>query len=68
MTANKEQDTITAMNTLNTLTNSVLQVINEGIIDDLLDLGYDHESAIKVVTEFDGYDFVMDAEDNPSDF
>jgi len=56
------------MNTLNTLTNSVLQVINEGIIDDLLDLGYDHESAIKVVTEFDGYDFVMDAEDNPSDF
>jgi hypothetical protein len=68
LTANKEQDTITAMNTLNTLTNSVLQVINEGIIDDLLDLGYDHESAIKVVTEFDGYDFVMDAEDNPSDF
>ena len=68
MTANKEQDRITAMNTLNTLTNSVLQVINEGIIDDLLDLGYDHESAIKVVTEFDGYDFVMDAEDNPSDF
>jgi hypothetical protein len=55
------------MNQLNILTNSVLQVINEGIIDDLMSLGYDHESAVKVVTEFDSYDFIADAEELHSD-
>jgi hypothetical protein len=55
------------MNTLNTLTNSILQSINEEIIDDLVNLGFDHEEAVKVVTEYDGFDFVTDAMDNPSE-
>jgi hypothetical protein len=53
------------MNTLNTLTNSILQVINESTIDSLIDLGYNHDSAVKIVTEFDGYDFALDAMENP---
>lgn len=53
------------MNTLNTLTNSILQVINEEIIEDLIDLGFDHSEAIKVVTEFDNFDLVMDSSENP---
>lgn len=55
------------MNTLNTITNSILQSINEEIIQDLIDLGYNHDDAVKVVTEYDGYDFMQDADLNPSD-
>lgn len=55
------------MNTLDTLTNSIIQTINEEIIQDLINLGYGHEEAVKVVTEYDGYDLMMDAELNPSD-
>jgi hypothetical protein len=55
------------MNTLDILTNSIIQTINEEIIQDLINIGYDHNTAVKVVTEYDGYDFMMDAELNPSD-
>lgn len=61
----KKGYTIVTMNTLNTLTNSILQVINEEIIEDLIDLGFDHSEAIKVVTEFDNFDLVMDSSENP---
>lgn len=53
------------MTTITTIINGALQSINEQIIDDLIGLGYDHASAVKVVTEFDGFDFVADASDNP---
>lgn len=55
-------------NTLNTLINSVIQNINENTIDDLIGLGFDHGSAVKMVTEFDGYNFIEEAEENPVDF
>jgi hypothetical protein len=55
------------MTTLNTIINGSLQAINEQIIDDLMGLGYDHASAVKVVTEFEGFDLVADANENPAD-
>lgn len=55
------------MTTLNTIVNGSLQAINEQIIDDLLDLGFDHAAAVKVVTEFEGFDLIADANENPSD-
>ena len=45
------------MITLTSIVNGALQQINEQIIDDLMDLGYSHDNAVKVVTEFDGYNF-----------
>lgn len=51
------------MNTLNTIVNGALQSINEQIIDDLIVLGYTHEDAVKVVTEFDGFEFSFDDEE-----
>jgi hypothetical protein len=53
------------MTTSSILANSILQVINENIIDDLLGLGYDHPTAVKVVTEYSGDIF---AEDDNSPF
>lgn len=58
-------DRISIMNTLNTLTNSIIQTINENVIEDLINLGFNHDEAVKVVTEFDGFDLVMDSTDNP---
>lgn len=56
------------MNTTAIITNSIVQTINEGIIDDLVKLGYPHDEAVKVVTEFDGFDLNQDVLENPSDF
>lgn len=58
------------MNTLNTIISSINQSINEEIIDDLTNvLGTDHESATKMVTEFEDFDLWLSAEENPvSDF
>lgn len=56
------------MITLTSIVNGALQQINESIIDDLMNLGYSHDNAVKVVTEFDGYNFSEDAMSNPIDF
>lgn len=53
------------MNTLSLITNSVIQQINEQTIDDLLNMGFSHERAVKLVTEFDEFDLVQDSIDNP---
>jgi hypothetical protein len=52
------------MNTLTTITNSVIQTINENVIDDLAKLGYGHDEAVKMVVESD-FDLVFSAESNP---
>jgi len=53
------------MNTLSLITNSVIQQINEQTIDDLLNMGFSHERAVKLVTEFDEFYLVQDSIDNP---
>lgn len=55
------------MNTLSTIVNGALQQINEEIIDDLMKMGYEHDDALKVVTEFEGYDFLAEIEDSSAD-
>jgi hypothetical protein len=41
------------MNTLNTIISSMKQTINESVIEDLSSLGFDHDSAVKIVVESD---------------
>lgn len=41
------------MNNLEIITNSIVQTINEGIIDDLLNMNFSHDEAVKMVTEFE---------------
>jgi aromatic ring-opening dioxygenase catalytic subunit (LigB family) len=54
------------MNTLTTIINSINQNINEEIIDDLTsNLGFDHGTAVKMVTEFEDFDLWLSAEKNP---
>lgn len=55
------------MNTLDMIVNGALQTINENIIDDLVKLGYSHDRAVKVVTEFDGFDFSFSDEEAVDD-
>lgn len=55
---------ITAMNTLNTIINSINQNINETVIDGLTSVGYDHREATKLVVE-DNFSVVEDALENP---
>lgn len=55
------------MTTLSTTINGALLMINEQIIDDLMAIGYSHSEAVKVVTEFDGYDFTADAQEDSID-
>ena len=54
------------MNTLKTIINSINQTINEEIIDDMTKvLGVDHQSAVKMVTEFEDFDLWLSADENP---
>lgn len=53
------------MTTFNTLVNSALQGMNEQIIDGLVQNGIDHDRAVQFVVEFDEYDFIADATENP---
>lgn len=52
------------MNTLNKLTAGIVSKINEQTINDLISTGFDHDRAVKVVTEFDDFDLVQDSIDN----
>jgi len=52
------------MNTLNQLTNSIVNKINEQTINDLISTGFDRERAVKVVTEFEDFDLIQDSIDN----
>jgi len=52
------------MNTLNQLTNSIVNKINEQTINDLVSTGFDRERAVKVVTEFEDFDLIQDSIDN----
>jgi len=51
--------------TMNQIINSIHQTINEEIIHDMIDLGYTHDLAVKIVTEFEDFDLVADAEEYP---
>jgi hypothetical protein len=54
------------MNTLTHIINTAIETINDEIIEDLVvDLGYDYGDAVKVVTEFNDFDFAIDTD---SDF
>ena len=54
------------MNTLTHIINTAIETINNEIIEDLVvDLGYDYSDAVKVVTEFNDFDFSIDSD---SDF
>lgn len=54
------------MNTLTNIINTAIERINDEIIEDLVvDLGYDYGDAVKVVTEFNDFDFAIDTD---SDF
>ena len=55
------------MNTLNSITASIVNKINDSTIEDLIDLGFSRERAVKVVTEFDDFDLVQDSIDNTVD-
>lgn len=54
------------MNTLTTITNSIKQTINETVIDDLTNMGFDHTEAVKMVVESD-FDLMVSAETDPVD-
>jgi len=62
----KKESILFTMNTLKTIINSINQTINEEIIDDMTKvLGVDHQSAVKMVTEFEDFDLWLSAEENP---
>lgn len=62
---NKEKsDNMESMNTLNTLTNSISQTINESVIDDISSLGLSHREATKMVVE-SNFSLTQDSLDNP---
>ncbi len=66
MQIQKKESTLFTMNTLKTIINSINQTINEEIIDDMTKvLGFDHQSAVKMVTEFEDFDLWLSAEENP---
>jgi len=52
------------MNTLNQITSSIVSKINEQTINDLVATGFDHDTAVKVVTEFEDFDLVQDPIEN----
>jgi len=52
------------MNTLSQITSSIVNKINEQTISDLVATGFDHDTAVKVVTEFEDFDLVQDSIDN----
>ena len=66
MTNRNQESRIKAMTTIKDISNSITQSINEYIIDGLVDVGYTHEMALKVVTEFDGFDYIQDSIDHPA--
>jgi hypothetical protein len=43
------------------------QSVNESIIDDLVDLGFDHTEAVKMVVQYDDFDLFVDSLENPAD-
>lgn len=49
------------MNTLTTIINSMKQNINETSIDELVNVGYSHNEAVKVVVEND-FDLIVSSE------
>lgn len=53
------------MDTLDMIVNGALQTINESIIDDLVKIGYTHDRAVKVVTEFDQFEFSFPEQELP---
>lgn len=55
------------MNTLNSITTSIINNINQSTIDDLVNIGFDRDRAVKVVTEFDDFDLVQDSVENSVD-
>ena len=60
------RDILIHMNTLTTIINSINQNINEEIIDDLTkSVGIDHNSAVKMVTEFEDFNLWLSAQENP---
>ncbi len=66
MEIQKKESILFTMNTLKTIINSINQTINEEIIDDMTKvLGVDHQSAVKMVTEFEDFDLWLSAEENP---
>ena len=51
------------MNTLTHIINTTIETIDNEIIEDLVvDLGYDYGDAVKVVTEFNDFDFAIDSD------
>jgi len=60
----QKDDRVTTMNTLTTITNSIKQTINETVIDDLTNIGFDHNEAVKMVVESD-FDLIVSAETDP---
>lgn len=64
MTNHKVGDIVSAMNTLNTIINSINQNINENVIDDLSKLGFSHKEATKLVVE-NNFSLVEDGLSNP---
>jgi len=62
----KKESILFIMNTLKTIISSINQTINEETIDDITKvLDMDHESAVKMVTEFEDFDLWLSAEENP---
>jgi Holliday junction resolvasome RuvABC DNA-binding subunit len=62
----KKKDKIATMNTtLNTLISTINTEINEGVIDNLVNLGYSHQEATKVVSDFSDFDLVENAAQFP---
>ena len=60
------RDILITMNTLKTIINSINQNINEEIIEDLTStLGFNHGTAVKMVTEFEDFNLWLSAEENP---
>lgn len=51
--------------TMNQIINSIHQSINEEIINDMIEVGYSHDIAVKMVTEFEDFDLAADAEAFP---
>ena len=55
------------MNTLNSITTSIINNVNQSTIDHLVNIGFDRDRAVKVVTEFDDFDLVQDSVENSVD-
>ena len=58
-----ESSILITMNTLTHIIETTIATINNEIIEDLVvDLGYDYGDAVKVVTEFNDFDFAIDSD------